>query len=285
MRLTLRALSDQRHSVAHVTLYDDFLGLHYGDTPLLIPNPFDQGSARVLAGLGFRALATTSSGFAATLGRRDYGITRDEALAHAASIVSAVDVPVSADLENGFGDEPDAVARTVRGAIGAGLAGCSIEDSTRTGAGPIYDKGFAVERIRAAVETAQGGPAKIVLTARAENHLWGIDDLDDTIARLQAYGEAGADVLYAPGLVDSDAIATVVKSVDKPVNVLLLRGGPSIAELADLGVHRISIGGHFANVAYGALAEAAGEFLAGKDDFLDRSAAGGAVVREYFVSG
>lgn len=268
-----------------MTLYDDFLGLHYGDEPLLIPNPYDLGSARVLAGLGFRALATTSGGFAATLGRRDYGITRDEALAHAASIVDAVDIPVSADLENGFGDDPDAVVRTVRGAIGAGLAGCSIEDSTRTDAGPIYAKSLAVERIAAAVETAQGGPAKIVLTARAENHLWGVDDLDDTIARLQAYAEAGADVLYAPGLVDRDAIATVVKSVDKPVNVLLLRGGPSVAELAELGVHRISIGGHFANVSYGALAEAASEFLAGKDDFLERSAAGRGVINEYFTSG
>lgn len=265
-----------------MTLYDDFLGLHYGDSPLLIPNPYDRGSARVLQGLGFRALATTSGGFAATLGRRDYGITRDEALEHAASIVAAVDIPVSADLENGFGDDVDDVVRTVRGAIGAGLAGCSIEDSTRTDAGPIYDKGLAVERIAAAVEAAHGGPARIVLTARAENFLWGITDLDDTIGRLQAYADAGADVLYAPGLVDPDDIAAVVKSVDKPVNVLLLRGGPTVAELAELGVHRISVGGHFANVAYGALAEAATEFLAGNGDFLDRSAAGREVINAHF---
>jgi 2-methylisocitrate lyase-like PEP mutase family enzyme len=266
-----------------VTLYDDFLGLHYGDAPLLIPNPHDQGSARVLAGLGFRALATTSGGFAASLGRRDYGITRDEALEHAASIVGAVSVPVSADLENGFGDEVDDVVRTVRGAIGAGLAGCSIEDSTRTGAGPIYDKGLAVDRIAAAVEAAHGGPARLVLTARAENFLWGIDDLDDTISRLQAYADAGADVLYAPGLVDPDDIAAVVKSVDKPVNVLLLNGGPTVAELAELGVHRISVGGHFANIAYGAVAAAAAEFLDGRDDFLARSAQGRDIVNQYFA--
>jgi 2-methylisocitrate lyase-like PEP mutase family enzyme len=250
-----------------------------------MPNPYDPGSARILEGLGFQALATTSSGFAATLGRRDYGLSRDEALSHAASIIAAVELPVSADLENGFGDEPDAAAETVRGAIAVGLAGCSIEDSSRTDAGPIYAKAQAVERIAAAAEAAHSGADQLVLTARAENYLWDMPDLADTIARLQAYAEAGADVLYAPGLTALDEIATVVRSVDRPVNVLLLRGGPSVADLAEVGVARISVGGHFANVAYGALAAAAAEFLAAGPDsprFLADSAAGREAIGKYF---
>src|SRR5439155_7128325 len=168
---------------------------------LLLPNPWDRGSAVLLASLGFEALATTSSGFAATLGRLDGSVSREEAVEHAASIVEATGLPVSADLENGFADEPEEVAETVRLAVRAGLAGCSIEDFTRRDDDPIYDARLAAERVAAAAEAARAGPVHLVLTARAENHAHGRDDLDDTIARLQAYQEAGADVLFAPGLV------------------------------------------------------------------------------------
>ncbi len=180
-------------------LAERFLALHRPGAPLLIPNPWDVGSAKLLASLGFEALATTSSGYAATLGRLDGAVTRDEALAHAAELVAATPLPVSADLENGFGDSPDAVAETVRLAREAGLAGCSIEDFSGDDDAPIYDRDRAAERVAAAVEAAHAGPVRLVLTARAENHIHGIDDLADTIARLQAYQAAGADVLYAPG--------------------------------------------------------------------------------------
>jgi 2-methylisocitrate lyase-like PEP mutase family enzyme len=250
----------------------------------LIPNPWDAGSARILAGLGFAALATTSGGFAATLGRPDGGVSLDEALAHARSVVAAVGVPVSADLENGFADEPDAVADTVRAAAGTGLAGCSIEDYTRVGDSPIYERSLAVERVAAAAEAAHSGPAKVVLTARAENHLHGRADLDDTIARLRDFAAAGADVLYAPGLTDLDDIATLVRSVDRPVNVLLLRGGPSVAELADAGAARISVGGALAAVSLGALVEAASDFRDGGSGFLARVPAGREAMQRYFAS-
>lgn len=234
-----------------------FLRLHHGDAPLLLPNPWDAGSARVLAWLGYEALATTSSGFAATLGRLDGAVSRDDALAHAASIVAATALPVSADLENGFGDDPEAVARIVEDAVAIGLAGCSIEDFTGDDDQPIYERRLAAERITAAVTAAHAGATPIVLTARAENHLHGNDDLADTISRLQDFQEAGADVLYAPGLTDRDDIASVLASVDRPVNVLLLPAGPTVAELAELGVHRISIGGALAFAALGGLVEAA----------------------------
>jgi 2-methylisocitrate lyase-like PEP mutase family enzyme len=217
---------------AQAALARRFLDLHAGEQPLLLPNPWDAGSAKLLASLGFEALATTSSGFAATLGRLDGSVTRDEALAHAAVMTGATELPVSADLENGFASDPEDVAETVRLAIEAGLAGCSIEDSTRDEASPIYDAGLAVERIAAAAQAAHDGPVHLVLTARAENHLHGrddLDDLDDTIARLRAYGEAGADVLYAPGLVGIDDIRRVVAEVARPVNVLALPGVPSVA--------------------------------------------------------
>src|SRR5215208_6354097 len=178
----------------------DFLGLHHESTPLLLPNPWDVGSAKLLASLGFRALATTSSGFAATLGRVDGSVTREEALAHGAAIAAATALPVSADLENLFADDPEGVAQTVRLAIDAGLAGCSIEDYSGRDDDPIYDSAAAAERVAAAAEAAHSGPRPFVLTARSENFLHGRRDLDDTIARLQAYQEAGADVLYAPGL-------------------------------------------------------------------------------------
>src|SRR3954451_9360277 len=190
----------------------DFLALHRPDPPLLIPNPWDAGSARLLASLGFKALATTSSGFAATLGRRDYGVTRDEALDHAAQVVAATELPVSADLENAFADDPAGVAETVKLAIEAGLAGCSVEDATGRDDDPIYEAGLAAERVAAAVEAAGGD---IVITARAENLLHGRDDLDDTIARLQSYAAAGAHVVYAPGLTRIEDIRAVVDAVDR----------------------------------------------------------------------
>lgn len=234
-----------------------FLDLHHGDGPLLLPNPWDVGSARILAGVGYDALATTSSGFAATLGRLDGSASRAEALAHAATIVAATPLPVSADLENGFGDEPDTVARTIGDAMAIGLAGCSIEDYSGNDDGPIYGRSLATERIAAAAAVAHAGPDRIVLTARAENHLHGRHDLADTIGRLQDFQEAGADVLYAPGVTSRSDIASILASIDRPVNVLLLAGGPTVAELAELGVHRISLGGALAFAALGGLVEAA----------------------------
>ena len=202
-----------------------FLALHRGEQPLLLPNPWDRGSAVLLASMGFHALATTSSGFAATLGRADGRVTRDEAVEHAAGIVQATDLPVTADLESGFADEPAGVAETVGLATAAGLAGCSIEDFTGDPDDPIYDARLAAARVEAAAEAAHRGPVHLVLTARAENYLHDRPDLADTIARLQAYQEAGADVLYAPGLTDLDDIRRVVSSLDRPVNVLARPGG------------------------------------------------------------
>ena len=236
-----------------------FLAAHRGGAPLLMPNPWDVGSAKLLASLGFEALATTSGGFAATLGRLDGSVTRDEALAHAAAIVAATDLPVSADLENCFADDPDGVSETVGRAVAAGLAGCSVEDFTRRSDSPIYEPALAAERVAAAAEAAHGGPVHLVLTARAENHLHGRPDLADTIARLQAYQEAGADVLYAPGVTAAADLRTLVASVDRPVNVLALPGTPPVGELAALGVRRISVGGAFASTALGAVVEAARE--------------------------
>lgn len=260
-----------------------FLDLHHGDSPLLLPNPWDAGSARLLASLGFAALATTSSGHAATLGRLDHEISRDEALEHAAALVAASPVPVSADLEHGFADDPAGVAETVRRAALTGLAGCSIEDSTGRADDPIYEHGLAVERVTAAVEAAHG-PAGLVLTARAENHLHGRNDLPDTIARLQAFQEAGADVLYAPGLVAIDDIRTVVAAVDRPVNVLALPGGPTVAELTEAGVARISVGGAFAWVALGGVVEAARELLEqGTFGYWERAGIGRQAVRSAFA--
>lgn len=235
-----------------------FLDLHVPGRPLLMPNPWDIGSARVLAGLGFRALATTSSGLAATLGRFDMSVTRDEALSHAAAIASAVDVPVSADLEKCFADDPAGVAETVALARAAGLAGCSVEDATGDAADPIFDAELAAERVAAAVEAAGEG---FVITARAENLLWDRPDLDDTIRRLQLFQEAGAHALYAPGLATAEQIRAVVSSVDRPVNVLVHAAAPPVSELAELGVARVSVGGAFAFAAFGALVEAGRELL------------------------
>ncbi|HEX8205381.1 MAG TPA: isocitrate lyase/phosphoenolpyruvate mutase family protein [Solirubrobacteraceae bacterium] len=260
-----------------------FLALHEPGKPLLLPNPWDPGSAKLLEHLGFQALATTSSGFAATLGRLDYSVTRDEAIAHSAALVDATTLPVSADLENAFADEPDGVAETIRLALGAGLAGCSVEDATGREDEPIYALDHAAARVAAASEVAHGGDVHLVLTARAENHLHGRKDLDDTIARLVAYQEAGADVLYAPGLRKPDDIRRVVEAVDRPVNVLAVPGAPEVAELAELGVARVSVGGAFAYAAIGGAVEAARELLeAGTYAFTERSAAGWKAVHDAF---
>ena len=236
-----------------------FLALHRPGDPLLLPNPWDLGSARLLASLGFKALATTSSGFAASLGRADGSVSRQEALVHSAVIVAASDLPVSADLENAFADEPGGVAETIRLAIEVGLAGGSVEDFTGRQDDPIYDLRLATERIAEAAQAAHAGPVPFVLTARAENYLHGRPDLADTIARLQAYQEAGADVLYAPGLREVADIRQLVREVDRPVNVLAVGGAPPVPELAGAGVSRVSVGGSFAFAAMGALVSAATE--------------------------
>ncbi|HET6916235.1 MAG TPA: isocitrate lyase/phosphoenolpyruvate mutase family protein [Acidimicrobiales bacterium] len=261
-----------------------FLELHRPGDPLLLPNPWDAGSAGLLVSAGFGALATTSGGFAASLGRLDGSVSRDEAIAHAASIVSSVDVPVSADLENCFSDDPSGVADTVRLAVGAGLAGCSVEDHRPGGDDPIYDLGLARERVAAACEAARQGEVHLVITARAENFLHGRDDLDDTIRRLQAYQEAGADVLYAPRLTRIEDIRAVVTSLDRPVNVLALPGVPSVEELAAAGVARISVGSGFANVAWGALLRAAAEFKqSGTYGWTELAGEGSKAVRSTFA--
>jgi 2-methylisocitrate lyase-like PEP mutase family enzyme len=260
-----------------------FLALHRAGEPLLMPNPWDLGSAKLLASLGFEALATTSSGFAATLGRNDGSVSRDEALVHAAVIVAATDLPVSADLENAFADELAGVAETVGLAIEVGLAGASVEDFTRRDDAPIYDSRLAAERVAAAAEAAHAGPGRLVLTARAENYLHGHHDLADTIARLQAYQEAGADVLYAPGLRRLEDIRQLIREVDRPVNVLALDGVPPVAELAAAGVSRISVGGSFAFAALGAMVSAATELREqGTYGFREGSSAGAAAARRAF---
>jgi 2-methylisocitrate lyase-like PEP mutase family enzyme len=264
--------------------FDQFLALHERGAPLLLANAWDQGSAKLLASLGFEALATTSSGFAATLGRPDGSVTRDEALAHAAAVVDATELPVSADLEDGFADTPAGVAETVRLAIAAGLAGCSVEDFTRDRQNPIYDLSVAADRVAAAADAAHSGSSRLVLTARAENYLYGRPDLDDTIARLQACQQAGADVLYAPGLVDLDQIRSLVAAVDRPVNVLALPGGPPVSELAEAGVGRVSVGGAFAFAALGAVVEAAQELQEqGTYGFWERARVGAGATRAAFA--
>lgn len=240
----------------------DFAALHQGPDLLVLPNPWDAGSARMLTHLGFKALATTSAGLAFSLGRRDAegAVSREEALANARAIVEATPLPVAADLENGYGDSPEACAETLRLAAEAGLVGGSIEDASGRPEAPIYDAGLALERIQAAVEAARALPFPFTLAARAENFLHGRPDLDDTLRRLVAYAEAGADVLYAPGLTAREQIAEVVAAVaPKPVNILV--GSPALAltldELAALGVRRVSLGSNLARVAYGAFFEAA----------------------------
>ena len=238
-----------------------FYALHQRAHAFLIPNPWDIGSARVLAHLGFEALATTSAGFAFTAGRPDGRMDRAATLAHAAAIVSATGLPVSSDLENGFGDEPEDAAETIRLGAAAGLVGGSIEDSPRRADEPLYEIEHAADRIRAAAEVARGLPFRFMLTARAENFIVGRPDLADTIRRLQAYQDAGADVLYAPGLSSHDQIAAVVRSVDRPVNVLGGIGASplSLAELSVLGVKRVSTGSWLARAAQGGFLRAVRE--------------------------
>jgi 2-methylisocitrate lyase-like PEP mutase family enzyme len=260
-----------------------FLELHRGETPLLLANVWDRGSAKLLASLGFEALATTSSGFAATLGRLDGSVTRDEAIAHAAAIVDATGLPVSADLENCFADRASGVAQTIAMALEAGLAGCSIEDFSGEQGAPIYELDVAAERVAVAAEAAHAGPVHLVLTARAENYLHGRPDLADTIERLQAYEQAGADVLFAPGLTDLQDIARVVESVGLPVSVLALAGAPPVSALASVGVKRVSVGGGFAFAALGAVVEAARELReAGTYGYWERIKVGAAAARSAF---
>jgi 2-methylisocitrate lyase-like PEP mutase family enzyme len=238
-----------------------FRTLHDRNRAFIIPNPWDVGSARLLAHLGFAALATTSAGYAFSVGQRDNKIGRFEMMAHAAAISSATDLPVSVDLGNGFGDSAADVAETIRRVAAAGAVGGSIEDATQQACHPIYEHEHAVERIRAAVEVARSFNFPFVLTARAENYLVGKPDLKDTIKRLQAYQEAGADVLYAPGLTNEADISALVRSVDKPVNVLAgLQGVQlNLADLSALGVKRVSVGSALSRAAIGAFLRAAME--------------------------
>jgi 2-methylisocitrate lyase-like PEP mutase family enzyme len=267
----------------HIDKAARFLALHRRDRPLLLANAWDVGSARLLASLGFEALATTSSGYAATLGRLDYSVSREEAVTHAAALVAATEVPVSADFEDGFGKDPAGVAQTVRLALEVGLAGCSVEDWNGAD-GRLYDAEEATARVAAAAEAAHAGPVRLVLTARAENYLRGKPDLHDTIARLQAYQQAGADVLYAPVLDQPEELRELVASVDLPVNVLARPGVPPVAELAALGVKRVSVGGAFAFAALGQATRAAIELLNdGTYGFMDVSAAGAKSARAAFT--
>jgi 2-methylisocitrate lyase-like PEP mutase family enzyme len=242
-----------------VELTARFRALHAGPGPLLMANAWDLGSAHMLAELGFAALATTSSGLAWSLGRSDGEVDRAAVLDHAATLAAAVGLPVSADLEDGYGEEPADAAGTVAAAVRAGLAGASIEDFDPR-RGRFYDIGHARAKVEAAAEAAHRGPGSLVLTARAENFVRGSVDLDDAIRRLQAYQEAGADVLYAPGITTRDQIERVVAAVDRPVNVLLTARTPPVPVLAELGVARVSVGGALAAVAYAAARDAARVF-------------------------
>ena len=251
-----------------------FKALHDGPGAFVIPNPWDAGSARVLAALGFQALATSSGASAGVLGRRDGRVTRDEALAHARAIVDATDLPVSADLEKGFGDAPAAAAETIRLAAGVGLVGGSIEDATGDKARPLYDIGHAIERVAAAVEAARALPFPFTLTARAENFLRGNPDLDDTIRRLQAFERAGADVLFAPGLPDLASVRAVCAAVSKPFNFMGGIKGKSftVAELEAAGVRRISLATSLYRAAVTGLVDAAREVKdRGTFGYLDRT--------------
>jgi 2-methylisocitrate lyase-like PEP mutase family enzyme len=247
--------------VATVDRGASFRALHQEQGAFIIPNPWDIGTARVLAATGFRALATTSAGMAFSLGIAEGRVSRTDTLAHCKAIVGATELPVSADLEKGFGDGPESAAETIRAAADIGLAGCSLEDHTGKRDDPIFDFHLAVERIDAAAQACRALPHDFVLTARCENHLWGRHDLDDTIKRLQAFEKAGADVLYAPGLHDLAAIRAVCGALTKPVNVVMGMPGATFGagELAEAGVKRISVGSALARLAFGSLVNAANE--------------------------
>ena len=253
-----------------------FRALHEGPGAFVIPNPWDIGSSRLLAGLGFRALATSSAASACAIGRRDGGLTREQALLHARMIVEATDLPVSADLERGFGDSPEVVAETIRLAAGAGLVGCTIEDSTGNPQRPLYDEGLAVERIAAAAEAARTLEFPFMLTARAHNLLYAGASLDDTLRRLQLFEHAGADVLFAPGLPDLAAVRAVSAAVSKPVNFMVGIKGKSftVGELEVAGVKRISLATSLYRAAMTGLLDAARQVReAGRFDFVERSVA------------
>jgi len=260
---------------------EKFRALHEREGAFVIPNPWDVGSARLLAGLGFEALATTSAGFANSLGRLDGQVTRDEAVEHCRALCAAVELPVSADLENCFADEPEAAAATILAGAGAGLVGGSIEDYSGEPSNTIYDFMLAVERVHAAAEAARSLDFPFVLTARAENLLRGRHDLDDTIRRLQAYEAAGADVLYAPALTTLDEVRLVTGALSKPVNVLAPPlGGVTVAELAEAGAKRISLGGALARAAVTALIRAGAEMRErGSFGWAAGLASGGEVAR------
>lgn len=253
---------------------DEFRHLHHTGEVLLMPNAWDAGSARVLRHLGFRAIATTSGGAATARGTTDGAMGPEDVLAHCRELAGAVDLPVSADTEDCFADDPDGVAGFVARARATGIAGASIEDWDGTA---IRDLPTAVDRVRAAVGAAGGD---LVVTARAENHFRGLDDLADTITRLRAYAAAGADVVYAPGLRTAAEIRAVVDAVDVPVNVLALPGVPAVGELAAIGVARVSVGATFAMAAYTALLDAGRELRDGTYGFCDRAAAGRPVLRD-----
>lgn len=238
-----------------------FRDLHHQQRSFLMPNPWDAGTARLLELLGFPALASTSAGYAFSQGLPDTGVSRDQVMHHLADLAAATDLPINADLENGFGDSPGTVADTIRLAAAAGVVGASIDDTTGSVHAPLYEHGLATERIRAAVESARGLNVPFTLTARADNYMVGRSDLGDTIARLQAYQDAGADVLFAPGLKTPEEIAAVVGSVDRPVNVMMgfTDMNLTVAELANLGVTRVSTGGSLARAALGAFLRASRE--------------------------
>lgn len=259
-------MTDQATKIAQ------FRALHERAEPLLLPNPWDAGSARLLAGLGFTALATTSLGVANLLGRRRAG--RQDILENVRAIAEATPLPVNADLENCFADDPAEAATMITDAYDAGAAGASIEDNTADRSAPIYDFELAVDRVRAAVAATRALPEPFVLTARAENLLCGVDDLDDTIKRLQAFEAAGADVLYAPGLRTLDQMRAVVSSVGRPVNVVMGFADPSITlgQLAEIGVRRVSIGGIFSRIALRSVLDAAREMRAGRFGFITEAA-------------
>jgi 2-methylisocitrate lyase-like PEP mutase family enzyme len=226
----------------------------------IIPNPFDVGSARALQHLGFKALASTSAGFAWTIGKADNRVTLDDVCTHLAAMCAAVDLPVNADFEGGFADEPAQVGANVARGVQTGIAGLSIEDSTGDAAKPLYERAFAIERIKAARAAIDAGNSGVLLTGRCEAFLWGVTDLDLVIDRLQAYSAAGADCLYAPGIKTQEQIAAVVKAVHpKPVNLLIGASGLSLREAAELGVRRISVGGSLARAAWGGFMRAASE--------------------------
>ena len=260
-------------SVTQIEKAARFRALHEGPSAFVIPNPWDAGSARILAGFGFQALATSSAASAAALGRKDHELTREESLAHAHLIVNATDLPVSADLGKGFGDAPEAVADTIRLAAEVGLVGCTIEDSTGNPASPLYDLSFAVERISAAAQAARALPFQFMLTARAHNFLYPEPGLDETISRLKAYEAAGADVLFAPGLPDLAAVRTVCSAISKPFNFMAgIKGRSfSVGELAAAGVRRISLATSLYRAAMTGFLDAARELKdSGQFGFLEQ---------------